>query len=57
MSFEQLQQVEQLVNREIIANTAVGVEVLDIESAKAKGAMMLLVKSMAMKCAYFQWVR
>ncbi len=57
VSFEQLQQVEQLVNREIIANTAVGVEVLDIESAKAKGAMMLLVKSMAMKCAYFQWVR
>ncbi|MEQ1296590.1 alanine--tRNA ligase [Acinetobacter soli] len=41
VSFEQLQQVEQLVNREIIANTAVGVEVLDIESAKAKGAMML----------------
>ncbi|WP_288433374.1 alanine--tRNA ligase [uncultured Acinetobacter sp.] len=41
VSFEQLQQVEQLVNREIITNTAVGVEVLDIESAKAKGAMML----------------
>lgn len=41
VSFEQLQQVEQLVNREIIANTAVGVEVIDIESAKAKGAMML----------------
>ncbi|MBJ9984849.1 alanine--tRNA ligase [Acinetobacter sp. S40] len=41
VSFEQLQQVEQLVNREIIANTSVGVEVLDIESAKAKGAMML----------------
>jgi len=41
VSFEQLQQVEQLVNREIIANTPVGVEVLDIESAKAKGAMML----------------
>ena len=41
VSFEQLQQVEQLVNREIIANTAVGVELLDIESAKAKGAMML----------------
>jgi len=33
--------VEQLVNREVIANTAVGVELLDIESAKAKGAMML----------------
>ena len=41
VTFEQLQQVEQLVNREVIANTAVGVEVLDIESAKAKGAMML----------------
>ncbi|MEQ1142957.1 alanine--tRNA ligase [Acinetobacter soli] len=41
VSFEQLQKVEQLVNREIIANTPVGVEVLDIESAKAKGAMML----------------
>ncbi|MFW1806680.1 alanine--tRNA ligase [Acinetobacter ursingii] len=41
VTFEQLQQVEQLVNREVIANTTVGVEVLDIESAKAKGAMML----------------
>ncbi|MPW45014.1 alanine--tRNA ligase [Acinetobacter guerrae] len=41
VTFEQLQQVEQLVNREVIANTPVGVELLDIESAKAKGAMML----------------
>lgn len=41
VTFEQLQQVEQLVNREIITNTPVSVEVLDIESAKAKGAMML----------------
>ncbi|VTX94721.1 alanine--tRNA ligase [Acinetobacter ursingii] len=41
VTFEQLQQVEQLVNREVIANTTVGIEVLDIESAKAKGAMML----------------
>ncbi|MHA3081951.1 alanine--tRNA ligase [Acinetobacter sp. ANC 5383] len=41
VSFEQLQQVERLVNREVIANTAVSTEVLDIESAKAKGAMML----------------
>ncbi|RKG35647.1 alanine--tRNA ligase [Acinetobacter guerrae] len=41
VTFEQLQQVEQLVNCEVIANTPVGVELLDIESAKAKGAMML----------------
>ena len=41
VSFEQLQQVEQLVNREIIANTAVTTELLDIDTAKAKGAMML----------------
>ncbi|ENU80202.1 alanyl-tRNA synthetase [Acinetobacter sp. ANC 3789] len=41
VSFEQLQQVERLVNREVIANTVVSTEVLDIESAKAKGAMML----------------
>lgn len=41
VSFEQLQQVERLVNREVIANTTVTTEVLDIESAKAKGAMML----------------
>ncbi len=41
MSFEQLQQVERLVNAEIIANTAVTTELLDIETAKAKGAMML----------------
>lgn len=36
VSFEQLQQVERLVNAEIIANTAVTTELLDIETAKAK---------------------
>lgn len=41
ITFEQLQQVERLVNAEIIANTAVTTELLDIEAAKAKGAMML----------------
>ncbi|MEG1707798.1 MAG: alanine--tRNA ligase, partial [Acinetobacter sp.] len=41
VTFEQLQQVERLVNREVIANTLVSTELLDIESAKAKGAMML----------------
>ena len=37
----QIQQIEQLVNAEILANQAVQTELLDIESAKAKGAMML----------------
>ncbi len=41
VTFEQLQQVERLVNAEIIANSAVTTELLDIEAAKAKGAMML----------------
>ncbi len=41
VSFEQLQQIERLVNAEVIANTAVSTELLDIETAKAKGAMML----------------
>ncbi|WP_343597408.1 alanine--tRNA ligase [Acinetobacter sp.] len=41
VSFEQLQEVERLVNREVIANTPVSTELLDIESAKEKGAMML----------------
>ena len=41
VTFEQLQQVERLVNAEVIANTAVSTELLDIESAKEKGAMML----------------
>jgi alanyl-tRNA synthetase len=41
VSFEQLQQVERLVNLEIIANTAVSTELLGIEAAKDKGAMML----------------
>ena len=41
VSFEQLQQIERLVNAEVIANTPVSTELLDIESAKAKGAMML----------------
>ncbi|MCH7352150.1 alanine--tRNA ligase [Acinetobacter sp. NIPH 1958] len=39
--FEQLQQIERLVNAEVIANSPVTTELLDIESAKAKGAMML----------------
>ena len=41
VTFEQLQEIERLVNAEIIANTAVSTELLDIESAKEKGAMML----------------
>lgn len=41
VSFEQLQEIERLVNAEVIANTEVTTELLDIESAKAKGAMML----------------
>jgi len=41
VTFEQLQQVERIVNREVIANTAVSTELLDIESAQEKGAMML----------------
>jgi len=41
VTFEQLQQIERLVNAEVIANTAVTTELLDIETAKTKGAMML----------------
>lgn len=41
VTFEQLQEIERLVNREVIANTPVLTEVLDIETAKSKGAMML----------------
>ncbi|MFT4020286.1 MAG: alanine--tRNA ligase [Acinetobacter sp.] len=41
VTFEQLQQVERLVNQEVIANTIVQTELLDIETAKTKGAMML----------------
>lgn len=33
--------IENLVNQQILANTAVQIEVLDIETAKNKGAMML----------------
>ncbi|OTG94867.1 alanine--tRNA ligase [Acinetobacter sp. ANC 3832] len=41
VTFEQLQHVERIVNHEVIANTAVSTELLDIEAAKNKGAMML----------------
>jgi alanyl-tRNA synthetase len=41
LSHGQLQQIERLVNQEIMANTAVSTEILDIETAKQKGAMML----------------
>ncbi|HNZ57457.1 MAG TPA: alanine--tRNA ligase, partial [Methylophilaceae bacterium] len=36
VSFEQLQEIERLVNAEVIANSPVTTELLDIESAKAK---------------------
>lgn len=41
VSFAQLQEIERLVNLEVIANTPVTTEELDIESAKQRGAMML----------------
>ncbi|MFW1734557.1 alanine--tRNA ligase [Acinetobacter sp. ULE_I001] len=41
VTFEQIQQVERIVNREVIANTAVSTELLNIDAAKEKGAMML----------------
>ncbi|WP_180131443.1 MULTISPECIES: alanine--tRNA ligase [unclassified Acinetobacter] len=41
VSFEQLQEIERIVNAEVIANTAVSTELLDIDAAKEKGAMML----------------
>ena len=41
VSLEQIQEIERLVNAEVVANTPVSTELLDIESAKAKGAMML----------------
>lgn len=41
VTFDEIQRIERLVNREVIANTAVITEVLDIETAKTKGAMML----------------
>ena len=57
MSFEQLQQVERLVNAEIIANTAVTTELLDIETAKAKGAMMLFGENTVMKFVCSLWAQ
>lgn len=41
VSFAQIQEIERLVNLEVIANTTVDTELLDIDSAKEKGAMML----------------
>ena len=45
------------MNAEIIANSAVTTELLDIEAAKAKGAMMLFGENMVMKYVYFLWVQ
>lgn len=41
MTNEQIRQVEDLVNQEIFSNQATQARVMDIESAKATGAMML----------------
>ena len=41
MTVEQIQEVEDIVNREILANTAVKCEVMPIEEAKKSGALML----------------
>lgn len=41
MTVEQIQEVEDIVNREILANTTVKCEVMPIEEAKKSGALML----------------
>ena len=41
VTFAQIQQIERIVNAEVIANTDVSTELLDIDAAKEKGAMML----------------
>ena len=41
VSFAQLQEIERIVNAEVMTNTAVSTELLDIDAAKEKGAMML----------------
>lgn len=41
MTAEQIAQVEQWVNDEILANVSTSAQVMDLESAKASGAMML----------------
>jgi alanyl-tRNA synthetase len=41
VSAEELKQIEDLVNDQILANTPVRTELCDIETARAKGAMML----------------
>ncbi|MEY0813865.1 alanine--tRNA ligase-related protein, partial [Klebsiella pneumoniae] len=41
MTAEQLRQVEDIVNAQIRKNTSIDTELMDLESAKAKGAMAL----------------
>ncbi len=41
MSAEQIKEVEAIVNAQIRANTSVSTEIMDMENAKAKGAMAL----------------
>jgi alanyl-tRNA synthetase len=41
MTAEQIAKVEQIVNDEILANVSTSAKVMDLESAKASGAMML----------------
>ena len=38
---QNISQIETMVNQQILANTPAHVEILDIDSAKNKGAMML----------------
>jgi alanyl-tRNA synthetase len=49
--------IERLVNAEVIANTAVSTELLDIESAKAKGAMMLFGEKYGDEVRVLSWVQ
>lgn len=41
LTADEIDQVEDIVNREILKNTAVETEIMDLEAAKAKGAMAL----------------
>ena len=43
MTAGEVKQIEDIVNREVLANAAVAAEVMGIDAAKARGAMSLVV--------------
>jgi alanyl-tRNA synthetase len=55
MTPEQIRAVEDLVNERILHNTPVQTEILDLDAARRRGAMMIFEEKYGIPCACSRW--